>query len=67
MKFEIHVDDQEALDKAKTFICGFHGLGETGYIVTRELIDRLPGCKRVAVIASTGAPLFISVGYTAPF
>lgn len=61
MRFEIYIDDQEALDKAKTFICGFHGLGETGYIVTRELIDRLPNCKRIAVIASTGAPPFISV------
>ena len=60
MKFKIFIDDEEALKKATTFICGFHGLGETGYIVTKELISALK-CKRVAIIASSGAPPFISV------
>ena len=60
MKFKIFHEDQKILDQCRTFIAGWHGLGEIGYITVSHLIEDLK-LKRIATIMSSGAPPFISV------
>ena len=60
MKFKIFHEDQKIIDQCKTFIAGWHGLGEIGYITVSHLIEDLE-LKRIATIMSSGAPPFISV------
>ncbi|MHA2176649.1 MAG: proteasome assembly chaperone family protein [Candidatus Hodarchaeales archaeon] len=60
MKFKIFVEKPEILDDCRSFIAGWHGLGEIGYITVSHIIDDLK-LERVATIMSSGAPPFISV------
>ncbi|MHA2054656.1 MAG: proteasome assembly chaperone family protein [Candidatus Hodarchaeales archaeon] len=60
MKFKIFVEKPEILDECRSFIAGWHGLGEIGYITVSHIIDDLK-LERVATIMSSGAPPFISV------
>jgi uncharacterized protein len=60
MKFKIFVENPKILDQCTSFIAGYHGLGEIGYITVSHMIDDLK-LKRIATIMSSGAPPFISV------
>ncbi|NHJ00575.1 MAG: proteasome assembly chaperone family protein [Candidatus Heimdallarchaeota archaeon] len=60
MKFKVYTEKMELLKKCKTFIGGWHGLGEIGYITVSHLVQEL-NLDRIASILSSGAPPFISV------
>ncbi|MHA1214585.1 MAG: proteasome assembly chaperone family protein [Candidatus Hodarchaeales archaeon] len=60
MKFRIFKENSSILDNCKTFIGGWHGLGEIGYICVSHLVQELD-LTRIATIMSSGAPPFISV------
>lgn len=61
--FNLIIEDQEAFDKTKYFVSGFHGLGSVGFIAMKHLIDNLEinGKKvtRIGIIKSKAAPPFI--------
>ncbi|MFW9995379.1 MAG: proteasome assembly chaperone family protein [Candidatus Odinarchaeota archaeon] len=59
-QFNVIVEDEEVLSKCDTFIAGYHGLGEVGWLTVRHLIDELK-TKRVAIVSSSSAPPFISI------
>ncbi|MFX0113885.1 MAG: proteasome assembly chaperone family protein [Candidatus Hodarchaeota archaeon] len=62
MSFQVFLDnDLRVIESANTIICGFHGLGEVGWIACRHLVDALD-LERCGVIQSTSAaPPFISM------
>ncbi len=60
MKFKIFSEKPKILEKCHTFIGGWHGLGEIGYIIVSHMIHELK-MERIATIMSSGAPPFISV------
>lgn len=60
MKFKIFCEKPKILDQCRTFIGGWHGLGEIGYITVSHMIQEL-NMERIATIMSSGAPPFISV------
>ncbi|MFQ5977654.1 MAG: proteasome assembly chaperone family protein [Candidatus Heimdallarchaeota archaeon] len=62
MSFQVFLDsDSTIIESADTIICGFHGLGEVGWIACRHLIDTLD-LERCGVVQSTSAaPPFISL------
>lgn len=60
MKFKIFVEKPDILDQCVSFIAGYHGLGEIGYITVSHMIEDLK-LERIATIMSSGAPPFISV------
>ncbi|MHA2294780.1 MAG: proteasome assembly chaperone family protein [Candidatus Hodarchaeales archaeon] len=59
-QFKVIIEDEQALSKCDTFIAGYHGLGEVGWLTVRHLIDEL-ATKRVAIVSSSSAPPFISI------
>ncbi len=60
MKFKIFEEKPDILDQCHSFIAGWHGLGEIGYITVSHIIEDLK-LERIATIMSSGAPPFISV------
>ena len=60
MKFKIFSEKPKILEQCHTFIGGWHGLGEIGYITVSHMIQELK-MERIATIMSSGAPPFISV------
>ena len=57
------VTDEEGrklLEGATTFLTGFHGLGEVGYIACKHIVEQLDA-KRVATISSSVTPPFIAI------
>ncbi len=60
MKFKVYTEKTDLLKECTTFIGGWHGLGEIGYITVSHIVQDLE-LDRIASILSSGAPPFISV------
>lgn len=58
--FEIILKDGFKIEPGSTFICGFHGLGEVGFLSTAHLTRTL-NAERVGFIKSDMLPLFVSM------
>ncbi|MHA2271391.1 MAG: proteasome assembly chaperone family protein [Candidatus Hodarchaeales archaeon] len=62
MNFQVLFDKNSSIiDDSNTIICGFHGLGEVGWIACRHLVDALDLDRFGVVQSSTAAPPFISM------
>ncbi|MBD3159592.1 MAG: hypothetical protein GF309_12435 [Candidatus Lokiarchaeota archaeon] len=59
-EFEIMLKDDFEVPKNATFVCGFHGLGEVGFLSTAHLTRTLEA-ERVGFIRSDMLPLFVSM------
>ncbi|TXT56492.1 MAG: hypothetical protein BAJATHORv1_20081 [Candidatus Thorarchaeota archaeon] len=58
--FKIILKDDFKVKPGSTFICGFHGLGEVGFLSTAHLTRALEA-ERVGYIKSDMLPLFVSM------
>jgi len=58
--FEIILKESFKVQPGSTFICGFHGLGEVGFLSTAHL-TRVLDAERVGFIKSDMLPLFVSM------
>jgi uncharacterized protein len=58
--FEIILKEEFKVKPRSTFICGFHGLGEVGFLSTAHL-TRVLDAERVGFIKSDMLPLFVSM------
>jgi uncharacterized protein len=58
--FEIILKDGFKVEPGSTFVCGFHGLGEVGFLSTAHLTRALEA-ERVGYIKSDMLPLFVSM------
>ncbi|MCF2135839.1 MAG: PAC2 family protein [Candidatus Thorarchaeota archaeon] len=58
--FEIILKDGFKIPPGSTFICGFHGLGEVGFLSTAHLTRALDA-RRVGFIKTDMLPLFVSM------
>lgn len=58
--FEIILKEGFKVQPGSTFICGFHGLGEVGFLSTAHL-TRVLDAERVGFIKSDMLPLFVSM------
>lgn len=58
--FKIILKDGFKVKPGSTFICGFHGLGEVGFLSTAHLTRTL-GAERIGYIKSDMLPLFVSM------
>lgn len=58
--FEIILTDGFKIEPGSIFICGFHGLGEVGFLSTAHLTRTLKA-ERVGFIKSDMLPLFVSM------
>ncbi len=58
--FEIILKDGFKVPPGSTFVCGFHGLGEVGFLSTAHLTRAL-NAERVGFIKSDMLPLFVSM------
>ncbi len=58
--FEIILKDGFKIEPGSTFVCGFHGLGEVGFLSTAHLTRTL-NAERVGFIKSDMLPLFVSM------
>jgi len=58
--FEIILKDGFKIKPGSTFVCGFHGLGEVGFLSTAHLTRTL-NAERVGFIKSDMLPLFVSM------
>ncbi len=58
--FEIIVKKGFKFEPGSTFVCGFHGLGEVGFLSTAHLTRAL-NAERVGFIKSDMLPLFVSM------
>jgi uncharacterized protein len=59
-KFEIILKKGFDIKPGSTFICGFHGIGEVGFLSTAHLTRAL-NAERVGFIKSDMLPLFVSM------
>jgi uncharacterized protein len=59
-KFNIILEKGFNIKPESTFICGFHGIGEVGFLSTAHLTRAL-NAKRVGFIKSDMLPLFVSM------
>ena len=59
-KFEIILKPDFKVKPGSTFICGFHGIGEVGFLSTAHLTRAL-NADRVGFIKSDMLPLFVSM------
>ena len=59
-KFQIVLKKGFKIKPGSTFICGFHGLGEVGFLSTAHLTRTL-NAERVGFIKSDMLPLFVSM------
>jgi uncharacterized protein len=59
-KFEIILKQGFTIKPESTFICGFHGIGEVGFLSTAHLTRAL-NAERVGFIKSDMLPLFVSM------
>ena len=59
-KFEIILKKGFTIKPGSTFICGFHGIGEVGFLSTAHLTRAL-NAERVGFIKSDMLPLFVSM------
>ncbi len=58
--FEIILKDGVKIPKNATFVCGFHGLGEVGFLSTAHLARTLDA-QQIGFIRSDMLPLFVSI------
>ncbi|TFG30188.1 proteasome assembly chaperone family protein [Candidatus Thorarchaeota archaeon] len=58
--FQIILKDGFKIKPGSTFICGFHGLGEVGFLSTAHLTRTLEA-ERIGFIKSDMLPLFVSM------
>ncbi|MGY5854374.1 MAG: PAC2 family protein [Candidatus Thorarchaeota archaeon] len=58
--FEIILKKEFKVAPGSTFICGFHGLGEVGFLSTAHLTKNLEA-ERVGFVKSDMLPLFVSM------
>jgi uncharacterized protein len=58
--FEIIVKEGFKVESGSTFVCGFHGLGEVGFLSTAHLTRAL-NADRIGFIKSDMLPLFVSM------
>ncbi|RDE16080.1 MAG: hypothetical protein C4K47_02045 [Candidatus Thorarchaeota archaeon] len=58
--FDIILKDGFEIKPGSTFVCGFHGLGEVGFLSTAHLTRTL-NAERVGFIKSDMLPLFVSM------
>jgi len=58
--FKIILKDSFKVEPGSTFVCGFHGLGEVGFLSTAHLTRALDA-ERVGYIKSDMLPLFVSL------
>ena len=58
--FEIIMKDGFKIPEGSTFICGFHGLGQVGFLSTAHLVRTLD-VERVGFIRSDMLPMFVSM------
>ncbi|MFX1603827.1 MAG: PAC2 family protein, partial [Promethearchaeota archaeon] len=58
--FEIIVKEGFRVESGSTFVCGFHGLGEVGFLSTAHLTRAL-NAERIGFIKSDMLPLFVSM------
>jgi uncharacterized protein len=63
MRMEVIVTNENALKEARTFVAGFHGLGEVGFIACKHLTDELKA-ERVATVSSSVTPPFVAIDGT---
>jgi uncharacterized protein len=59
-KFKIILKEGFKIKPSSTFVCGFHGLGEVGFLSTAHLTRTLEA-ERVGFIKSDMLPLFVSM------
>ncbi|MGQ4913084.1 MAG: proteasome assembly chaperone family protein [Candidatus Thorarchaeota archaeon] len=59
-KFQIIMKEGYKIKPGSTFVCGFHGLGEVGFLSTAHLTRTLEA-ERVGFIKSDMLPLFVSM------
>ena len=61
MTFQVFYDKNSDMEKSDTIICGFHGLGEVGWIACHHIVENLQ-LERFGVVQSiSAAPPFISM------
>jgi uncharacterized protein len=58
--FEIILKEGFSIKPGSTFICGFHGIGEVGFLSTAHLTRAL-NAERIGFIKSDMLPLFVSM------
>ncbi len=59
-KFRVQILEPHKIKEGSIFICGFHGLGEVGYLSTAHLVRALKA-TRIGYIKSDMLPLFVSM------